>query len=125
MILATVVNDYTEALEWDLFHYWNMDILDERLTIRRLRNFWDRLPLESETKQDLAGIERDARLWDKNTWMLANILDGVNSTTYAIIAANSKNKPRPPKPYERPELIKKKKTKPLYLGKTIVDKGGT
>ncbi len=100
-----------------------MDILDPSLSIRRLRNFFDRLPLDSETKQDLAGVDKDARLWDKNTWMLANILDGVNAVSYAVIASSTKNKPKPPKPYPRPEIKKRPKKKPVFLGKTIVDKG--
>ncbi len=124
MVLADVYVKHGEALEYDLLHLWNMDINDPRMTIRRLRNFFDRLPLDSETLNDIAEVPREARIWDVNTWMLANIIDGLQSVSWHIIATNSRNKPRPPKPYPRPETSKKKvKTKAKWPGKTIIDKG--
>lgn len=101
-----------------------MDINHPTMTVRRLRNFFDRLPVDSETLNDIAGVPREARIWDVNTWMLANVIDGLASVSWHVIAANSKNKPKPPKPYPRPETKKKvKNTKPIWPGKTIIDKG--
>lgn len=124
MLLAKVYLDHGEALEWDMFHYWHKDINDESITIRRLWNFFNRLPLDSITKQDIAEIPEEARVWNTNTYMLANIVDGINMLGWYTIAANTKNKPRPPKPYPRPKTQKEApKKKAIWPGKTIVDKG--
>lgn len=127
MALAEVYLNHSEALEWDLFRYWGMDILDPRLTIRRLRNFVDRLPVDSETLNDIAEIPRPARAWDVNTWMLANLGDILQAVDWHLIAANSKRPPAPPKPLSRPDTKKvtKTKKKQAWPGKTIVDRGTT
>jgi hypothetical protein len=127
MVLAEVYLKHSEALEWDLFYYWKMDILDPRLTIRRLRNFFDRLPADSETLNDIAEIPRITRTWDVNTWMLANVMDILQAIDWHIIAANSKRTPNPPKPVHRPELKTPSKAtkKKAWPGKTIIDRGTT
>lgn len=126
MVLADAYVNHGEALEYDLFHLWNLDINHPTMTVRRLRNFFFRLPYSSETLNDIAEIPREARTWDVNTWMLANIFDGIQFLDWHIICANSRNKPRPPKTYPRPEIKKKinKPAKAKWLGRTIVDKGG-
>lgn len=124
MYVAEVYVSHGEALEWDLFHYWGVDINDPRLTVRRLRNFVTRLPVDSEVLNDMANIPREARTWDKNTYMLANIFDAVAHLDWVTIASNSKHAPKPPKPFPRPELKKRVVTKKnIWPGKTIVDKG--
>lgn len=125
MVLAEVYLNHSEALEWDLFYYWKMDILDPRLTIRRLRNFFDRLPADSETLNDIAEVPRITRTWDVNTWMLANVVDILQAVDWHIIAANSKRVPSPPKPVTRPEIKTPRATtkKKAWPGKTIVDRG--
>lgn len=124
MVLAEVYLKHSEALEWDLFFYWKMDILDPRLTIRRLRNFFDRLPADSETLNDIAEVPRLTRTWDVNTWMLANVVDILQAVDWHIIAANSKRAPAPPKPVSRPDTKTPSKAtkKKAWPGKTIVDR---
>ena len=103
-----------------------MDINDERMTIRRLRNFVDRLPDNSELVREVAGLGQESRDWDTNTYMLANLLDVLQGLDWHFIAANSKTKPKPPKPFPRPkpkETVKKQK--PVWPGKTIVDRSTT
>ena len=104
MLLADVYVNHGEALEWDLFHYWNMDINDPRMTVRRLRNFFERLPSTSETISDIKDLPREAREWSNEMWMLANIFDGISHLDWVTIVANSKHAPRPPKTFPRPEL---------------------
>lgn len=124
MILADVYVNHGEALEYDLFHLWNMDINDPRMTVRRLRNFFFRLPYKSETMMDIAEIQKEARVWDPNTYMLANIYDAITHLDWVTVSVNSKHAQRPPKVYPRPELKKIVKTKRnMWPGKTIVDKG--
>src|ERR1044072_145681 len=125
MLLADAYVNHGEALEYDLFHLWGMDINDPRMTVRRLRNFFFRLPIDSETVNDMAEVPREARAWNVNTWMLANVVDGLQSVSWPIIAANSKRAPKPPKAYPRPAIKKIVKTKKnIWPGRTIiVDKG--
>lgn len=125
MALAEVYLNHGEALEWDMFHLWGLDINNETVTIRRLWNFFSRLPVDSETVNDIAGVPRETRSWNVNTWMLANILDAVTHLDWVTIASNSKRAPKPPKPFQRPptkKVVKTKKT--IWPGRTIVDKGG-
>lgn len=124
MLLADIYVNHGEALEWDLFHLWGMDINDPRMTVRRLRNFFQRLPSNSETIADIQNLTREAREWSPEMWMLANIFDGITHLDWVTIAANSKHAPKPPKLFPRPELKKVVKTKRnIWPGKTIIDKG--
>lgn len=124
MFLADVYVNHSEALEWDLFHYWNMDINDPRLTVRRLRNFVFRLPSTSEVMNDIREVPREAREWSPELWMLANVYDAIVHLDWVTVASNSKHAPRPPKPFPRPELKKVVKSKKaMWPGKTIVDRG--
>lgn len=41
--------------------------------------------------------------WDNVAYQIATLIDAVNYTTYAVIAANSKRKPKEPKPAYRPK----------------------
>lgn len=52
--------------------------------------------------------------WDINTYQLATLIDAVNYTTYAVIAANSKRKPKEPKPAYRPTKEGTKKAPNMF-----------
>lgn len=96
------------------------------MTVRRLRNFFDRLPIDSETLNDLAEVPRASRVWDVNTYMLANVFDAIAHLDWVSVAKASKRAPRPPKAYPRPSLKKvekQKQKKAIWPGKTIVDRG--
>lgn len=106
-----------------MFHLWGLDINDESVTIRRLWNFFDRLPINSETLCDIGELSREQRTWSPEMYMIANVIDCIQALDWHFVAANSKNKPKPPKPYPRPEGVQRKTTKKLWPGKTIVDRG--
>lgn len=119
-----VYADHGEAMEADFLKFWHQDI--NRMSLRRMRNLFFRLGPDSETHFDIAETPQEARYWNINTYMLANIFDVINAVDWHIIAANSKHPPRPPKPLKRPELQKKEpKPKKFWPGKTIVDKGNS
>lgn len=125
MVLANVYVNHGEALEWDLFKYLGVDINDPRMTVRRLRNFFERLPSDCETYSDIRETPKEAREWSPEVWMLANIFDAVAHLDWVTLQANSRHGTgKPPKPFPRPPLkkvIKNKKT--MWPGKTIVDRG--
>lgn len=114
--------NYGEALEADFFAIYHVDI--NECSLRRMRNLYFRLPNTCETKYDIAETPRESRVWDIDTYMLANVIDAIQAMDWHLIAANTKHPPKPPKPFPRPELKKKEaKPKGFWPGKTIVDKG--
>lgn len=124
MLLANVYVNHGEALEYDLFKIWGQDINHPLITVRRLRNFFERLPVDSETLNDIAEVPREGRAWSVDTWMLANVIDAIAHLDWVTVAVNSKHAPRPPKPFTRPAMKKiVKSKKAMWPGKTIVDRG--
>lgn len=89
-----------------------------------MRNLYFRLPPQSHTNWEIADVPEEARLWDINTYMLANLIDAIMALDWHFISANSRRAPRPPKPFDRPKTKKvEKKKKGFWPGKTIMDKG--
>ena len=66
------------------------------------------LPLDSATSAHLRGGD-EFRGWDVHSYLLANLIDAVNSNTYAFVSAHSKRKPKAPEPFTRPKSKVKKK----------------
>lgn len=60
------------------------------------------LPIESRTVAALRGGEQFVG-WGVDRYMMAQLIDSVNSTAYAVVASNSKRKPKAPKPVRRPK----------------------
>lgn len=60
------------------------------------------LGLGSRFVSELQGGEQFVG-WDMELYQLATLIDAVNYNTYAVIAANSKRKPKEPKPVYRPK----------------------
>lgn len=67
------------------------------------------LPLDSATVASIRGGTQ-FRGWDNHMYMLTNIADAVQWNTYAVVAANSKRKPKAPKPLDRPKASSKRST---------------
>lgn len=65
------------------------------------------LPPESATIASLRGGDH-FRGWGLDQYFYAALIDAVRENTYAVIAANSKKKPKPPEPVQRPEQRKPK-----------------
>lgn len=115
--------NYGEALEADFLRYWHIDITD--VSLRRMRNLYERLPMDSETLSEIGEYTSEARMWNVNTYMLANIIDAVNYVAWSVQATASKHPPRKPKPIKRPDLTKTKSNKKMWPGRTIVQKEGS
>lgn len=60
------------------------------------------LPLESRTVASFRGGEEFLG-WGVDRYMMAQLTDSIQNTTYAVVAANSKRKPKAPKPVYRPK----------------------
>lgn len=46
--------------------------------------------------------------WDLMAYQMANVIDAINNNTYVLTSANSKRKPKAPKPSYRPSKTKAK-----------------
>ena len=73
---------------------------------RHILAFVQQFPLESRTVSALRGGEQFIG-WGVDRYQFAQLIDAVNSTTYAVVASNSKRKPKAPKPVPRPQRNKK------------------
>lgn len=89
-----------------------------------MRNLFERLPYDSETIAEIGEFTPEYRKWEVNTYMLANIIDGLNYVAWTIMASNSKkgHAPKKPKPLKRPEQSVKPAVpaKKRWPGKTKV-----
>lgn len=90
-----------------------------------MRNLFQRLPLDSETYAEINDMPIEARTWNPEVYMLANVVDAVMYTAWSVQAANSKRPPKKPKPITRPSLTKKQPAKKRWPGKTIVQRTET
>jgi hypothetical protein len=59
------------------------------------------LPVESRTIAAVRGGDQ-FRAWDVHAYLLAALVDAVRENTFVFVAANSKRKPKAPKPIPRP-----------------------
>jgi hypothetical protein len=78
-----------------LAHY-GVDVLDPRVTLRRVKVLAERLPAGSWPDPD------SAMSWSTETHMLAQLYDAVAALTYITIRAAG-GKPAKPKPFPRPK----------------------
>lgn len=106
--LARLIDRCGECIAADFQHYYGLDLRDvlrpgSGLSPRRALALIRRLPLESATTAALRGGD-EFRGWGMDRYLLATLIDAVRENTHAFIAANSKKKPRPPKPVDRPDL---------------------
>lgn len=66
----------------------------------------NQLPLASRTVAALRGGEQ-FNGWDVDRYFMATLIDAVNQVAYVTAAANSKRKPKAPKPVSRPTRVQK------------------
>lgn len=66
----------------------------------------NQLPLASRTVAALRGGEQFIG-WDVDRYFLATLIDSVQQVAYVTAAANSKRKPKAPKPTSRPSRVQK------------------
>jgi len=104
LVLASLIDQAGEAIYQDFRSHYGLNFKDfvetespsEALILIR------GLPIGSRFVSQLQGGEQFAG-WDTVAYQLATLIDAVNYNTYAVIAANSKRKPKEPKPAYRPK----------------------
>lgn len=87
-----------------------------------MRNLFERLPYDSEVIAEAGELTAEYRRWNIDTYMLANVIDGLNYVAWVVAASNSKHPPKRPKPMKRPEQTKKSAVpaKKRWPGRTMV-----
>lgn len=108
--LAELIDRHGEALLADFERYYTglPELMRSGASPRYLLSLIRQLPMESNTTAQMRGGE-EFRGWGVDQYLLANLTDAVNAATYAIVASNSKSKPKPPEPVYRPDKATKKK----------------
>ncbi|GAB3475266.1 D site-binding protein [Amycolatopsis cihanbeyliensis] len=106
--LARLIDRAGECLLADFQRYYQLDLRDllragSGLSPRRALALVRQLPPESATVAALRG-GAEFRGWGPDRYLLARLIDAVKENTHVFIAANSKHKPKPPEPVERPDF---------------------
>jgi hypothetical protein len=102
--LAELIDKYGECILADFQSEYGVNLVEEiraGMSPAQIISLIRQLPMESRTIAQLRGGD-DFRGWGIDRYMLAQLLDAVQGTTYAVVASNSKKKPKAPKPVYRP-----------------------
>jgi hypothetical protein len=111
LALARLIDKAGGAILADFQQEYGLNLIDllkegsgyEPSTILVLVN---QLPLASRTVAALRGGDQFIG-WDVDRYYMATLIDAVNQVAYVTAAANSKRKPKAPKPMPRPSRVQK------------------
>ncbi|WP_367137891.1 hypothetical protein [Saccharothrix sp. HUAS TT1] len=104
VVLARLLDRHGEAILADFRQYYGVNLVEAYrdwsplYLLAHIRQ----LPIESRTVAAMRGGEQ-FNGWGVDRYFLAALIDAVHDQTYAFVAANSKRKPKRPKPIERPK----------------------
>ena len=115
--LAELIDEYGEFLVGDFEEYYHRSLTDVLIGDKSPR-YWitaiNALPPGSRFVAQVRGGS-DFVGWDVQTYLLANIIDGINAMDYHLRASHTK-RARPPKPFWRPDQeVKRKQNNPFAI----------
>jgi hypothetical protein len=115
--LAGLIDEHGEAIYADLIQYYGINLVDalrdgSGYSPRQILVLIRQLPSESRLSAAFQGGNQFLG-WGVDRYMQANLIDAVRELTFAFISANSKKKPKPPKPAYRPAKEMPKSTNPF------------
>lgn len=93
-MIAAAQAAFDPDVEEALLRVYGVD--SHRATLRRVASLVRRLPPGTWQK------DQGAPSWSREAWMLADVVDAVNTVAWITAAVNSKRPPQKPKPYPRP-----------------------
>lgn len=130
LTLASLIDKAGEAIYQDFRSEYNlnlMDCLQGDLSPLEIIMLIRGLKIGSRFVATLQGGAQFVD-WNLVAYQLANLTDAVNNNTYVLTAANSKRKPKQPKPVYRPKKDTRQSNnmfrKQLELAKQRKPKGG-
>lgn len=99
----------------DFHAYYHLDLVDSLrpesgFSPRRALALIRQLPPQSATVAAIRGGSQ-FRGWGLDQYFYAALIDAVRENTYAVVAANSKKKPKLPEPVPRPDDQKQSQPK--------------
>lgn len=100
-MIAVAQAAFDPSVEEALLRVYGVD--SHRATLRRVAVLLRRLPPGTWQEGEAA--------WSREAWLLADVIDAVNTTAWLIAAVNSKRTPERPKPYPRPGQDEKQEFK--------------
>jgi hypothetical protein len=122
--LRRFLEEYGEAVEWDIPHYWPgrslLELYRGEMSWRELRVFLKWLPPESATSRAVRGSSPDEDAWTLDRQLLATIADAVRENTFTAVRLHGDPKRtsrlKPPDPIPRPGVEAAKKSNVIRFG---------
>ena len=122
--LRRFLEEYGEAVEWDVARYWPgrslLELYRGEMSWRELRVFLKFLPPDSATARAVRGSTPDEEAWTLDRQLLATIADAVRENTFATVKLGGDPKKtgrlKPPRPIPRPGVEEPQKTNVIRFG---------
>lgn len=80
-------------------------------SLRKLWVYYHQLPPLNRISRAVLEIEPGTEVWKSTEPLIADLIDAVNYNTYVLTQSNSKQRVKQPKPYPRPDYLKKYRAK--------------
>lgn len=108
--LRRFLEEYGEALEWDVARYWPgrslLELYRGEMSWRELRVFLKGLPADSLTARTVRGSTPEEDQWTLDRQLAASMVDAIRENTFATVKLGGDPKKtrrlRPPDPIPRP-----------------------
>jgi len=108
--LRRFLEEYGEAVEWDIPHYWPgrslLELYRGEMSWRELRIFLKFLPPESATARAVRRSTPEEDAWTLDRQLLASAVDAIRENTFATVKLGGDPKKtgrlKPPQPIARP-----------------------
>lgn len=123
--LRRFLEEYGEAVEWDIPHYWPgrslLELYRGEMSWRELRVFLKGLPPDSVTARAVRGSTPDEDAWTLDRMLVALAVDAIREQTFAMVKLHGDPKKtgrlKPPDPIPRPGVEEKKSNVIRFGGK--------
>lgn len=122
--LRRFLEEYGEAVEWDIPRYWPgrslLELYRGTMSWRELRVFLRYLPNDSATRRAVKPLTPDEEFWNPDRHLMATVVDAIRENTFATVKLGGDPKKtkrmRPPKPIPRPGVKQPQNAKIIRLG---------
>lgn len=122
--LRRFLEEYGEAVEWDIARYWPgrslLELYRGEMSWRELRVFLRYLPTDSATARTVRGSTPEEDAWTLVPQLLASVVDAVRENTFTAIKLHGDPKKtgrlKPPDPIPRPGVEQTKKSNVIRFG---------
>lgn len=112
--LGQLIDDYGALIAADLFEVYHVDLRDvyrDGSSPRWWLNLIIQLPASSRFYAERRGGPQ-FRGWDETRYALAAAVNSIRALQFTYVAAHSKRRPTPPKPFPIPDDVRKRNDGP-------------